>query len=86
MNLKLHIKEINKIISKIPFKCRPKKYDVKKQHIFVETCFYEAVGSLSVMPSLLPHVLWQRSRVSLFLASMMSPVHVIFEWSLYGKI
>jgi hypothetical protein len=52
----------------------------------VETCFYEAVGSLSVMPSLLPHVLWQRSRVSLFLASMMSPVHVIFEWSLYGKI
>jgi hypothetical protein len=57
MNLKLHIKEINKIISKTPFKCRLKKYDVKKQHIFVETCFYEAVGSLSVMPSLLPHVL-----------------------------
>ena len=31
--------------------------DAKKQDIFVETCLYEAVGSLSVMSSLLPHVL-----------------------------
>jgi hypothetical protein len=31
--------------------------DVKKQHIFAETCLYEAVGSLPVMSSLLPHVL-----------------------------
>jgi hypothetical protein len=31
----------------------------KKEHIFEETCVYEAVGSLSVMPltSILPHVL-----------------------------
>ena len=28
-----------------------------KKHIFKEACLYEAVGSLSVMPSLLPHVL-----------------------------
>ena len=31
--------------------------DAKKQYIFAETCLYEAVGSLPVMPSLLPHVL-----------------------------
>jgi hypothetical protein len=31
--------------------------DVKKQHIF------EAVGNFSVMPSLLPHVVWGRSQV-----------------------
>ena len=29
----------------------------KKHHIFAETCVYEAVGSLPVKPSLLPHVL-----------------------------
>jgi hypothetical protein len=28
--------------------------DAKKQYIFVETCLYEAVGSLPVMPSRLP--------------------------------
>jgi uncharacterized protein (DUF1919 family) len=28
--------------------------DAKKQHIVVETCLYEAAGSLPVMPSLLP--------------------------------
>ena len=37
----------------------------KKQHIFMEICLYEVVGSLSVMSSLLPHVLWGRSQVSL---------------------
>jgi hypothetical protein len=31
--------------------------DAKKQYIFAETCLYEVVGSLPVMPSLLPHVL-----------------------------
>jgi hypothetical protein len=31
--------------------------DAKKQYIFVETCLYEAVGSLPVMPSLLPLIL-----------------------------
>jgi hypothetical protein len=32
-------------------------------------CLYEAVGSLPVMPSLLPHVLWGRSQVFLFFSS-----------------
>ena len=35
--------------------------------------FYEAVGSLPVMSSLLPHVLQGRSQVSLFFASVVSP-------------
>ena len=34
-----------------------KKNDAKKQHIFAETGLYESVGSLPVMPSLLPHAL-----------------------------
>ena len=57
MNLKLNVKDINKILAKTHFKCKLKKNDAKKQHIFAETCLYEAVGSLPVMPSLLPHVL-----------------------------
>jgi len=47
--------------------------DAKKQHMFAETCLYEAVGSLPVMPSHLPHVLWGRSHVSLLFASVVSP-------------
>ena len=34
-----------------------KKYDAKNPHIFAESRLYEAVGSLPVMPSLLPYVL-----------------------------
>jgi hypothetical protein len=45
----------------------------KNPHIFVESYLYEAGGSLPVMPSLLPHVLWGRSQVSLFFASVVSP-------------
>ena len=56
MNLKLIMKEINKILAKAHIKCIFLN-DAKKQHIFEETCLYEAVGSLPVMPSLLPHVL-----------------------------
>ena len=59
---------INKIIAKAHFKCNLKKKDAKKQHIFfAETCLYEAVRSLPVMPSLLPYVLCGRNQVSLFL-------------------
>ena len=57
MNVKLNLKDITKILAKAHFKCKYKKNDVKKKDIFVETCFYEAVGSLPVMPSLLPLVL-----------------------------
>jgi hypothetical protein len=59
MNLKLNMKDINKILANAHFKCNFFLNDVKKQHIFVETCLYEyeAVGSLPVMPSLLHHVL-----------------------------
>jgi hypothetical protein len=57
MNLKLNMKDINKILAKAHFKCNFFLNDLKKQHIFAETCLYEAVGSLPVMPSLLPHVL-----------------------------
>jgi len=39
-----------------------KKNDAQKQDL------YKGIGSLSVMPSLLPHVLWRRSQVSLFLS------------------
>ena len=48
---------MNKILAKSQFKCNFFLNDAKKQHIFVETCLYEAAGSLAVMPSLLPHVL-----------------------------
>jgi hypothetical protein len=51
------MKDINKILAKAHFKCNFFLNDLKKQHIFAETCLYEAVGSLPVMPSLLPHVL-----------------------------
>jgi hypothetical protein len=43
------------------------------KRIFVESYLYEAGGSLPVMPSLLPHVLWGRSQVSLFFANVVSP-------------
>jgi hypothetical protein len=43
-----------------------KKNDAKKQHIFAETGLYESVGSLPVMPSLLPHALWGRNPVPIF--------------------
>ena len=56
MNLKLNMKDINKILAKAHFNCNFFLNDLKKQHIFAETCLYEAVGSLPVMPSLLPHV------------------------------
>ena len=49
-----------------------KKMQKKKSHSFAETCLYEAIGSLPVMPSLLPHVLWGRSHVSLHFASVVS--------------
>ena len=44
MNLMLNMKDINKTKS-------------EKTHIFAKTCLYDAVGSLTVMPSLFPHVL-----------------------------
>ena len=53
--------------------------NVKKTHIFAKTCLYDTVGSLPVMPSLLPYGLWGRSQVSLFLASVVSPGHVIYQ-------
>jgi hypothetical protein len=75
------MKDINKISTKVHFKCNFFKNDVKKQHIFVEPCMYEAVGSLSVMPSLLPHVLRGRSQDSLFF--VVSSVIMIILFKLY---
>ena len=57
MNLELNMKDINKILAKAHFKCNSFLNDAKKQHIFAEKCRYEAVGSLPVKSSLLPHVL-----------------------------
>ena len=57
MNLMLNMKDINKILAKAHFKCIFFLNDAEKQHIFAETCLYEAVGSLPVMSSLLPPVL-----------------------------
>ena len=54
MNLMLNMKDINKILAKTHFKCKKTKSE-KKTHIFAKTCLYDAVGSLPVMPSLLPH-------------------------------
>ena len=70
MNVKLNI---NKKSAKAHFKCKSFLNDAKKQHIFAETCLDEAVGSLPVMPSLLPHVLWGRSQVSLFFCKCGEP-------------
>ena len=75
------MKDVNKILAKAHFKFQ--KIDGKKQHIFAETCLYKSVGSLPVMPSLLPHVLWGRSQVSLFFSSVVwpcdsNPVMVIY--------
>ena len=67
------MKDINKILEKAHFKCKFVLNDAKKQHIFTETCLYEAVGSLPVMPSLLPHILLGRSQVSLFLCKCGEP-------------
>jgi len=57
MNLKLNIKDINKILAKAHFNSRFFLNDAKKQHIFAETGLYEDVGILPIMPPLLPHVL-----------------------------
>ena len=62
MNLILNLKDINRILAKTHFKCKFKK--------IAETCLYEAVGILPVIPSLLPHVLCGRSKVSLFFTSV----------------
>ena len=39
MNLLLNMKDINKILAKIHFKCKYKK-NVKKKHIFAKTCLW----------------------------------------------
>ena len=57
MNLKLNMKDINKILVKAHFKCNLFFNDANKQHFFAEKCRYEAVGSLPDMSSLLPHSL-----------------------------
>ena len=62
MKVKLDMKDINKISAKEHFKCIFLMIRGKK-HIFEEMCLYEAVGSLSVMHSLFPHALWERSQV-----------------------
>jgi hypothetical protein len=58
------------------------KNDVKKQQIFVEPCMYEAVGILSVMPSLLSHVLRGRSQDSLFF--VVSSVIMVILFNISG--
>ena len=60
MNLMLNMKDINKILAKTHFKCKKTKKKEKtkrgkKPHIFVKMCLYDPVGSLPVMPSLLPY-------------------------------
>jgi len=86
MKLKLNIIDNNKILAKAHFKYNFFFNVAKKQHIFVETCLYEAAGRLPVMSSLLPHVLWGRSQVSLFFASVVSPVsYIIMFWYLRLK-
>ena len=61
------MKDINKVLVKAHFKCNLKKNDVKNQYIFLQKCLYEAIGSLPVMPSLLPHVFEGEVKSSYFL-------------------
>ena len=66
MNVMLNMKDINKILAKTHFKYK-KKNNVKKTHIFAKTCLYDAVGSLPVKPSLLPHgLLREKSSLPVF--------------------
>ena len=56
MNIKLNMKDFNKILAKAHFKYKYiKKNDEKKTT--THFCRIMSVGSLPVMPSLLPHVL-----------------------------
>ena len=50
-----------------------KKIDAKKQHIFAETCLYESVGTLPVMPSLLPMFFEKEVKFSKKISSVVSP-------------
>ena len=77
------MKDINKILIRAHFKCKCFLNDAYKQHIFAETYLYEAVGSLPVMPSLLPHVLWVRSQVSL---SEHSIQYIVFQLDDFGVL
>jgi hypothetical protein len=54
MNLMLNMKDINKILADALQMPQTIK-NVKKKHIFAKTCLYDTVGSLPVMPSLLPY-------------------------------
>ena len=85
MNLMLNMKDINKILAKTHFKCNKKKCE--KNHIFAKTCLYDTVGSLPVMPSLLPYGLCGRNQVSLFFASVVSrfPCSLIYSNILHFK-
>jgi hypothetical protein len=82
MNLKLNMKDINKILAKAHFKCIFFfKWCEETTHFCRNLSLWiEAVGSLPVMSSLLPHVLWGRSQISLFFASVVSPALSIFPW------
>ena len=62
------MKDINKILATTHFKCKKskKKNTFLRKHVSL------------VMPSLLPHVLWGRSKVSLFFASVVSPGSLYF--------
>ena len=50
MNVKLNMKDINKILAQAHYKCKFLINDTKTTH-FAETCIYEAVGSILVIPS-----------------------------------
>ena len=88
MNLLLNMKNINKILAKtLQMQILKKKKMCKKKHIFATTCLYDTVGSLPVMPSLLPYGLCGRNQVSLFFASVVSrfPCSLIYSNILHFK-
>ena len=74
MNLKLNMKDIKMILAKTHFKCNL-FLQMRRNNTFLQKCLYE-LKLLEVSLSCLhfsPHVLWGRSQVSLFSASVVSP-------------
>ena len=70
------MKDINKILAKTCFKCKyhKKMMLVTTHKAFTETYLCNALGMVTVIPLLLPHVLRGRSKVSLAFACVVSPV------------
>lgn len=80
MNLKLNMKDISKGTLQIICFLN----DAEKTHMILRK--HVSMKCLSVMSSLLHHVLWGRSQVYLFFAIVMSPADHIYNFTDSYKI